>query len=75
MKAFVIQCGRRCVKVGGGGLKGFSRICSDVGFDHSKYSDGMFGVLCCEIVCIGLGYFELYYCKGLEDLGTVMRVY
>ena len=31
VKACVIQCGWRCVEVGG--LKGFSRICSDVGVD------------------------------------------
>ena len=31
VKACVIQCGRCCVEVGG--LKGFSRICLDVGVD------------------------------------------
>ena len=45
MKACVIQCGRSCVEVGG--LKGFSRICSDVGVEPKK-SEGMLEVLCCE---------------------------
>ena len=74
MKACVIQCGRRCVEAGG--LKGFSRNCSDVGVDPKK-SDGMFGVFCCEVDCNGGGggYFELYYWKDLEDLGLVMRVF
>ena len=34
----------------GGGLKGFSRTCSEVGVDP-KYFNGMFKVFCCEIVC------------------------
>ena len=39
-----------------------------------EYSDGMFGVLCCEIVCNGGGYFELCYWKDREEVGMVMRV-
>ena len=55
MKAFgVIQCGRRCFDVGG--LKGFSRTCSDVRVDP-KLSDGIIGMLC---VWEGVVYFELY---------------
>ena len=73
MKACVIQCGRCCDEVGG--LKGFSRICLDVGVDP-KYSDGMFGVFCCELGCNGGGgYFETYCWKDLRDLELVMRVY
>ena len=31
-----------------GGLEGFSRICADVGVD-SRYSEGILGVLCCDV--------------------------
>ena len=41
----VAQYGSRAV--GLGGLRGFSRICSDVGVEP-KYSDGIIEVLCCE---------------------------
>ena len=43
----VTQYGRRSVVTGG--LKGFSRICSDVGVEP-KSSDGIFEVLCCEAI-------------------------
>ena len=42
------------------GIKGFSRICSDVGVEP-KYSDGMFDVLCCDEYG---EYFEFYYWRG-----------
>ena len=42
----VAQYGSRAV--GLGELKGFSRICSDVGVEP-KYSEGILEVLCCEM--------------------------
>ena len=50
MKICVIQCWRRCVEIGG--LKGFSRIFSDVG-DDPRQSNGMFGIFCYEVDCNG----------------------
>ena len=47
MKTCVIQYGR-CPVVAGG-LKGFSRIYSDVGVEPKK-SHGMFDVFCCNAV-------------------------
>ena len=44
----VTQYGRRSV-VAGGRLKGFSRLCSDVGVEPMQ-SDEIFEVLCCEAV-------------------------
>ena len=48
VNACAIQCGRRCDETGK--LKGFSRICSEVGVDPKK-SDETFGVFCCEKNC------------------------
>ena len=47
VKTSVIQYGRCSVVAGG--LKGFSRLCSDVVVEP-KYSDGMFEVVCCDAV-------------------------
>ena len=47
VKACVIQYGSCSVVAGG--LKGFSRTCSDVGVEPKK-PDGMFDVFCCDAV-------------------------
>ena len=47
VKPCVIQYGS-CFVVAGG-IKGFSRICSDVGVEP-KQSDRMFDVFCCDAV-------------------------
>ena len=53
---YVIQCGRRCDEVGGGGIKNTFIV----GVDPKK-SDGILGIICCEVFCRYGEYFKLYH--------------
>ena len=65
----VAQYGRRSVGLGGG-LKGFSRICSDVGVEP-KYSEGILERLCCEmsVGVSGKVLLEISEVVGVGDWG------
>ena len=56
--------------VGLGGLKGFSRICSDVGVEPKK-SEGILEVLCCErsVRISGNVLLEISEVVGVGDWG------
>ena len=72
VKGCVIQCGTRCVEVGG--LKRFSRTFSDVGLILNNPMVSLECFVVKMFVMVG-DYFELCYLNGLQDLGMVIRAY